>query len=223
MTTILVFSPHFDDESIGCGGAIARHVVERGRVVVVFMTRGDLGDTTPGRELSPQQSEQIRKREADEALKVLGVQERDYLDLPDGFMRWEPDVIRQIARLIRRHRPEIVYAPHADDAHNDHKVTWQMVSDALPRAGWSAFPDLGEPWYVRDLRGYEVWTPISRPNFFIDITDFIEQKAQAIQQYTSQLAAAYHEAALGLNRYRGLMGAGVPYAEAFIQATVSIR
>jgi LmbE family N-acetylglucosaminyl deacetylase len=221
MSNILIFSPHFDDESIGCGGAIARHVAEGGYAAVVFMTRGDTGNTTPGKEMTPEQNEQIRKREADEALKILGVQARDYLDLSDGFMRWEPDVIRQVSSLIRKHRPEVIYAPHADDAHNDHKATWQMVTDAIPRAAWSAFPELGEPWFCPELRGYEVWTPISQPNFFINITDFVETKSQAILKYRSQLAdQIYNEAALGLNRYRGAMGAGTQYAEAFVRQRI---
>jgi len=223
MTTILVFSPHFDDESIGCGGAIARHVAEGGHAAVVFMTRGDLGDTTPGRESSPQQSEQIRKREADEALKILGVQARDYLDFPDGFLQWTPEAVKKAAAMIRKHRPDIIYAPHAQDVHNDHKATWQIVFDAIPRAAWSAFPELGEPWYCPELRGYEIYSPIVLPDLYIDISDHIQTKSQAILKYHSQANQIYNDAALGLNRYRGLMGAGVSYAEAFIQATVSIR
>ncbi|MEW6287586.1 MAG: PIG-L deacetylase family protein [Chloroflexota bacterium] len=221
MSNILVFSPHFDDESIGCGGAIARHVAEGGYAAVVFMTRGDTGNTTPGHEITPEENEKIRKREADAALKILGVQARDYLDLPDGFMQWSPETVKKAAAMIRKHRPDVIYAPHADDAHNDHKATWKIVSDAIPRAAWSAFPDLGEPWYCPEIRGYEVWQPISAPNFYINITDYIETKSQAILQYSSQLAdQIYNEAALGLNRYRGAMGAGVKYAEAFIRQKV---
>lgn len=217
---ILVFSPHFDDESVGCGGAIARHVAEGDHVAVVFMTRGDTGNTTPGREATPEQNEQIRKREADEALKVLGVQNRDYLDLSDGFMHWEAETVKRVAAMIRKYRPEIIYAPHPDEDHNDHKVTWRLVSDAVPRAAWSAFPELGEPWYCAELRGYEIWTPISAPNFYINISEYVEIKSQAILKYTSQACQIYNDALLGLNRYRGAMGAGVQYAEAFIRQRI---
>jgi LmbE family N-acetylglucosaminyl deacetylase len=220
MTNILVFSPHFDDESIGCGGAIARHVAEGDYVAVIFMTRGDTGNTTPGHETTPEANEKIRKREADEALKVLGVQARDYLDLPDGFLQWTPEAVKKAAAMIRKHRPHIIYSPHADDAHNDHKATWQIVYDSIPRAAWNAFPELGEPWHCPELRGYEVWQPISAPNFFINISNYIETKSQAILQYHSQSKEIYNDAALGLNRFRGAMGAGVHYAEAYIRQRV---
>lgn len=222
MSTILIFSPHFDDESIGCGGAIARHVAEGGNAAVVFMTRGDTGNTTPGKEITPEQNEKMRKREADEALKVLGVQARDYLDLPDGFLQWSPEAVKKAAAMIRKHRPDIIYAPHAQDVHNDHKATWQIVFDAIPRAAWSAFPELGESWYRRELelRGYEVYSPIVLPDLYINISDHIETKSQAILQYHSQAREIYNDAALGLNRFRGAMGAGSQYAEAFVRQRV---
>jgi N-acetylglucosamine malate deacetylase 1 len=217
---ILVFSPHFDDESIGCGGAIARHVADGGRAAVVFMTRGDTGNTTPGQEATPEENEQIRKHEADEALKVLGVQARDYLDLTDGFMQWTPETVKRTAAMIRKHRPEVIYAPHAQDVHHDHVVTWQIVYDAIPRAAWSAFPELGEPWYCRELRGYEIYSPIVAPNLYINISDHIQAKSQAILKYHSQAKQIYNDAALGLNRFRGAMGAGVEYAEAFVRQRI---
>lgn len=219
MSNILVFSPHFDDESIGCGGAIARHVAEGGYAAVVFMTRGDTGNTTPGKETTPEENEQIRKREADEALKILGVQARDYLDLPDGFLQWTPEAVKKAAAMIRKHRPNIIYAPHALDVHNDHKATWQIVFDAVPRAAWSAFPELGESWHLPELelRGYEVYSPIVLPDLYINISDHIQTKSQAILQYNSQANQIYNDAALGLNRFRGAMGAGTQYAEAFVR------
>ncbi|GAB4491904.1 MAG: hypothetical protein Fur0016_24180 [Anaerolineales bacterium] len=80
---------------------------------------------------------------------------------------------------------------------------------------------MGQPWYCPELRGYEVWQPISTPNLFINISEHVETKSQAILQYTSQLAdQIYHDAALGLNRYRGAMGAGTKYAEAFIRQRI---
>lgn len=222
--SVMVFSPHFDDESIGPGGAIARHIAEGDRVVVVFMTRGDTGNMMPGHEADAVRNEIVRKAEATAALKALGGAEQVYLDLVDGFMRWEADTVRSLVKLIRKHRPSVVYAPHADDAHSDHQATHQMVRDALPRASWNVWSELGaESWAVERIRYYEVWmTPILRPNLFIDISAVVERKSAAIEQYASQLAAvSYTDAALGLNRYRGAMGAGVRYAEAFIDASVS--
>ncbi|MGQ9910673.1 MAG: PIG-L deacetylase family protein [Candidatus Flexifilum sp.] len=222
--TILVFSPHFDDESIGCGGSIARHTAAGDRVVVVFVTRGDTGNLMPGFDLDASANERVRKAEAAAALAILGVHEAEYLDQPDGFLRWEAKTVQLFIRLIRQYRPHLVYAPHGAERHTDHRAVYEMVHDALPRASWSIFPDLGrEPWYVPEARYYEVWTPIQQPNLLIDITPYAETKRAAIDQYASQLAAVpYHEAMLGLNRYRGAMTAtGVQFAEAFVQAAIT--
>jgi LmbE family N-acetylglucosaminyl deacetylase len=199
-------------------------VAEGGYAAVVFMTRGDIGNTTPGMETTPEQNEKLRKGEAGEALKILGVQARDYLDFPDGFLQWTPEAVKKTAAMIRKHRPNIIYAPHAQDVHNDHKATWQIVYDAIPRAAWSAFPELGESWYLRELelRGYEVYSPIVLPDLYIDISDHIETKSQAILQYHSQANQIYNDAALGLNRFRGAMGAGVRYAEAFMRHRIEV-
>ncbi len=222
--SIMVFSPHFDDESIGCGGAIARHSTEGDHVTVVFMTRGDTGNMMPGIDLDAEANERTRKAEAVEAVELLGVQQVEYLDLPDGFLCWEAKTIQLIIQLIRQHQPSIVYAPHAEDRHTDHKATHDIVRDALPRASWSIFPNLGrEPWAVTEARYYEVWTPIQSPNLLIDISAYADTKRAAISRYASQLAAVpYHEAMLGLNRYRGAMTAtNVQYAEAFVRAAVT--
>jgi LmbE family N-acetylglucosaminyl deacetylase len=214
---VLVFAPHFDDESLGCGGSIAGHVAEGARVAVVFMTAGDSGSVLPGHEMDAAVSRRVRGAEAQAAARVLGVAESTCLELEDGFLHWEADVVREVVRLLRRCRPAIVYGPHDDEVHSDHQATAAMLADAVPRAGWTVFPALGgEPWSVAEVRSYEVWTPLRRPNLYVDITPYVDIKAEAIRQYVSQLAAiAYHDAVLGLNRYRGAMGPGVAFAEAF--------
>lgn len=223
--SILVFAPHFDDEAISCGGAIARHTAKGDRVVVVFMSRGDSGSTVPGHEMDPKTSERTLKAEAEKAGQVLGIVRQVYLDLDDGFMGWTPDLLREFVRLINRYRPSIVYAPHADESHSDHRVAHQLVSDAVPRAGWGAFPTLAErAWAVEEVRYYEMWTPIQRPNLYLDITAHVETKLEAIRQYASQLVMVpYDDGILGLNRFRGATTARYQYAEAFVQWKVTTR
>jgi|GEM_PF-982348 len=223
--SILIFAPHFDDEAIACGGAIARHTAKGDRVVVVFMSRGDSGSTVPGHEMDPKTSERTLKAEAEKAGQVLGIVRQVYLDLDDGFMGWTPDLLREFVRLINRYRPSIVYAPHADESHSDHRVAHQLVSDAVPRSGWGAFPTLADrAWAVEEVRYYEMWTPIQRPNLYLDITAYVETKLAAIRQYASQLVMVpYDDGILGLNRFRGATTARYQYAEAYVQWAVITR
>ncbi len=217
MKNVLVFAPHFDDESIGCGGAIALHARAGDRVTVAFVTRGNCGSMLPGHEMDGQTSERVRKAEAAQAGERLGVAQIVHMDVDEGFMGWEPETAKAFVRLMRRHRPQVVYAPHPDDNHTDHQATARYVAQAVPRAGWQVFPNLGrEPHAVDEVRYYEVWTPLGRPNFYLDITTVVEVKRAAIDCYPSQTAFVdYAGAILGLNRYRGGMGSGVEYAEAF--------
>lgn len=216
---VLVFSPHFDDESVGCGGAIALHARAGAQVTVVFMTRGNSGSMLPGQEMDAESSERVRKAEAAAACERLGVAEIVHLDLDDGYLTWDAAVAKEMVRLLRHYQPRVVYAPHPDDDHTDHQITAQLLAHAVTRAAWAVFPTLGpQPHAVRELRYYEVWTPLRRPNFYLDITPVVASKRAAIELYISQAAfVSYTEAILGLNRYRGAMGmgAGVEYAEAF--------
>ena len=217
MKRILVFSPHFDDESIACGGTIARHAREGDDITIVFMTSGNSGNISHP-DISQTEYGQIRKAEAAQALRVLGVTKPfECLELEEGFMRFTPELEKQLITMIRCVQPNIIYAPHDQDDHNDHIVTHKAVVQAAYRAKWLSFPHLGTPPHiVSELRFYEVWTPLQRPNFYMDISSTVETKKEAIKCYHSQLIEInYHDASLGLNRYRGIMKADVDYAEAF--------
>lgn len=214
---VLVFSPHFDDEAIGCGGTIARHAAAGDELMVVYMTRGNCGSLLTG--MDSDASGQVRRAEAERAARVLGVTKIMYLDLDEGFITYDAEVIKRIIVLIREFKPQFVYAPHAEENLNDHQVTSQLVHTGVFYASWKVFPDLGsEAHLTRETRYYEVWTPLAAPNLFVNISGQARIKEKAILCYESQVAdVPYQRAILGLNRYRGLMMAGgVEYAEAFL-------
>lgn len=217
MNTVLVFAPHFDDESIGCGGAIAKHMKEGDDVSVVFMTSGNSGSISH-LNISNDEYGLLRKAEAEKALNVLGVIKKyQCLQLDEGFMNDTPELEKQLVALIRRIKPNIIYTTHEEDAHNDHRVTGLAVTQALYRVTWKYFPELGMPLNeIPEIRFFEVWTPLQKPNFYVDISELISIKEQAINCYYSQLVHfKYHHGIFGLNQYRGIMGAGVEFAEAF--------
>lgn len=218
MNKVLVFAPHFDDESIACGGTIAKHVQTGNKVSIVFMTNGESGSTLQ-QDLGFNRDEygKLRKQEAADAMKVLGVSDFDCLDLEEGFMCFTPQLEKQLITIIRSLKPDIVYIPHEGDSHNDHIITSLAVKRAIRQASWTYFPHLGvNPHRVSEIRAYEVWTPLQHPNLYIDITDQVSAKEAAIKCYKSQLIHhQYHRASLGLNQYRGIAGAGVEFAEAF--------
>ncbi|KAF3884503.1 MULTISPECIES: PIG-L deacetylase family protein [Nostocales] len=189
----LVFSPHQDDETFGCGGTIAWKR-ERGiPVAVVFLTDGQGGqssDSPLGREIV-----QIRKQEALKALDILGVEASriHFLDKPDGALpdlqpEQRNETIEQIVQLIKLYNPEEIYVPHRKDCHKDHEATYTLVKEAIGNAGVKV-----------DLLQYPIWIFWRAPIFLmlklqdmanarrLSITSVQNKKSQAIASYCSQL------------------------------------
>ena len=210
---VLALGAHPDDAEIGCGGALALHADAGDTVTVVCITDGEAG----GIGSTPAALAAIRRNEAAAAAAVLGAEEVQFLGFPDGGLAWAGyDLVAAIVGFVRELRPGIVYAPHPGDAHPDHAALAAAALDAVRRAGAHAFPELGEPHRVGELRLYEVWTPLAEVGVTVDISTVAGRKAAAIRSHTSQAGtAAFDEVALGLNRYRSILLRSATHVEAF--------
>ena len=200
---VLVFAPHPDDEIIGCGGSIAKHKKNGNDISIVYMTSGDAGSS----QYSKEEIAHIREQEATNAEHILGVTNLHFLRKSDGYLTYDQKNLIQLIDLIRQEQPDIVYIPHYNDAHKDHIITHELAVEAVKRAGWEVFRECkGDPWKVKTILCYEVWTPLQEVSYYEDISEFMELKLQALRQYISQLAHhKYDDGVEGLNRYRGSM------------------
>ena len=200
---VFVLAPHMDDEVIGCGGSIALHVQAGAPVAVAFMTDGRLGSAEvrsqsgAGREAAERDLIATRKREASEALAILGVQKHFFIDAIDGALIADAAAPRRLAAVLQEVQPDIVYLPFFLEQHPDHRA----VSDVLIAAA-----DIASQDFI--CQGYEVWTPLY-PNRFVWIDKTAELKKRALAQYRSQLAESpFEHAMLGLNAYRSMLRPG---------------
>jgi len=205
MPTILVISPHPDDESIGCGGSLRKHVVAGDPVHVVFLTSGEAG----GHGRSPNDTRRVREDEARKAAGVLGLTSVEFWQLPDGHVKAEPELIQRLRAAVDRLKPAVVYVPHDAEMHPDHRAAVELVAGAIEAMG-TARPAVFM---------YEVWTPIQVIDHVEDISDVMSHKLTALREYRTQCEVMrLDDAVQGLNRYRGVMhtwpGCG-PYAEIF--------
>jgi LmbE family N-acetylglucosaminyl deacetylase len=202
--TILVIAPHPDDESIGCGGSIAMHRARGDRVVVLFLTSGEMSM----KDLPDEQVRAIREAEALQALAFLDAESVGFLRLPDGHLA--DDLERSaaaVANAIRDLIPDRIYLPHEREDHADHAAALPMLARAY------AMLNRGEPW----LLGYEVWTPMERYDHVEDVSAVHEKKLSAVRCHQSQLKQfAYDRGVAGLNAYRGAMAAHCGFAEVFV-------
>jgi N-acetylglucosamine malate deacetylase 1 len=204
--SVLVIAPHPDDEAIGCGGAICLHRRRGDAVRVVFLTSGELGL----KHLPREEAWQVREVEARAAAAVLGVTGLTFLRLPDWFLgEGVAEAAAALRPILQRWAPRLVYLPHCQEGHPDHRAALPIVRMALREAA------------VRPptLRGYEVWTPLAEYDHVEDITGMMRRKLRAVRCYASQTAQFRYDRAIhGLGQYRGVLAARCRYAEVFQSA-----
>jgi len=215
---IIVLAPHMDDEVLGCGGTIVRHVQAGASVTVIFLTDGRHGSAANAALSEPQRSRrqreliEIRKEEARCAGRILGVQTVLFLDAEDQKLHTDTVVIKRLRDALERQEPDLVYLPFFLERHVDHRA----ANDVLFAATSGTALDF-------ECRGYEVWTPLF-PNCIVWIDDAIELKKSALACYRSQLADMdYLHSGIGLSAYRAsAMGSHAGrFAEAFHTLTLA--
>lgn len=194
---VLVFAPHPDDESLGCGGTLA-HLAQHCPVKVVLVTDGS------GAGGLPAGSDLIRQQEFIAALAHLGITDYELLQQPDGAFEATAEVMAKIEQILSDYQPNWVFLPSPLDYHRDHVKLSHALSAQCQRAK-----------SVEALLFYEIWAPLPASHV-VDISTVVEQKRQALQAHATAMACADYEAAmLGLNRYRGLYLGKGKLAEAF--------
>lgn len=219
---ILVVAAHPDDEVLGCGGTIARHVDAGDEVRIVIVAEG-----ATSRQLQRSRSQVANelselKKAAQTACSILGGTSIEHLNLPDNRLDSldRLDLIKHTERLIRKHKPEIVYTHHAGDVNIDHRRLHEAVITACR-------PTPGQT--VRRILSFEVassteWQPPGsgsafQPNWFVNITAQWPRKQQALEAYFSEMREWPHarsiRAVKHLAQWRGAQ-AGVESAECFM-------
>ena len=177
---ILVVAPHPDDAEISVGGIIAVSLRQNLRVGVVELTSG---------EPTPHGSLEIRRRETQKATELLGLTWRTNLDLPNRSLQPTLEARRKLAEVFRSVRPQIILAPHWQDAHPDHVAAGSLCDDARFWAKLSRSDLAGDPFWPPLLMHYfSIHLRIHpTPSFVVDISSEIDTKMSAVQAYQSQL------------------------------------
>jgi len=222
---IVVLAPHPDDETLGCGGTLRLLTGAGKEVKVVFLTSGDRGDPTrevpplvhspePGRGTRVTDYSLTREKEAERALRVLGVSDYEFFRFPDrGIYENYDDVLQCLVETVGRFIPDSVYAPSMVELNPDHRATAALSMEIQRRCvAGSAGSGSRSPI---TLVFYEVTTPL-RPNILVDITQVHRTKKKAMKRYRSQLRYSdYLGHIMAMNTIRALTVNGPRYVEAF--------
>jgi N-acetylglucosamine malate deacetylase 1 len=175
---VLAIAAHPDDVELSCGGTMIKMAQLGYRTGVLDLTRGEMGTRgTP----------ETRAEEAAAAAKILQVQVRENLALPDSRLEVNEDYKRKLAVRIRALRPKTVILPYWEGRHPDHYNASKLGYEACWFAGLKALDLDG---------GHEAFRPFKiiystvyqevRPSFAVDITDQFELRKRAILSYKSQ-------------------------------------
>ncbi|MBI4087175.1 PIG-L family deacetylase [Candidatus Kaiserbacteria bacterium] len=224
----LVFSAHPDDLDFGCAGTVAQLTAEGNEVVYCILTNGEKG--THKVKQTKKEMVAMREREQKAAGKVVGVQKVIFLRNTDGDLEHTKDVRKEVTRVIRRERPDVVLSQDPGNNsfdsfgrfHRDHRITAEIVFDAIyPGVGSdSFFPELAqEDIFPHQIE--EVWFYSSeKPNYFVNITATIAQKIAALKSHESQIKDMKDMEARLRKRARDFgKKKGWKYAEAFRRLT----
>ncbi|TQI71416.1 LmbE family N-acetylglucosaminyl deacetylase [Gramella sp. Hel_I_59] len=132
---VIIVAPHPDDESLGCGGLIAHLATQNAEVSVLFLTNGDASH--PNSSKFPQNKlGKLRKSEAINACKILGVKEKNliFLNASDGKLaekfKNDDSVVNELKELFQQKEPDTIFAPWRRDHHIDHIAAYNLINKA---------------------------------------------------------------------------------------------
>jgi len=178
---ILAFAAHPDDIEISVAGTLMKHIDLGYTVGIVDLTQGELG--TRGNEIT-------RKQEAQQASKIMKIHERTNLKMLDGFFENNNEHRISVIEQIRKYRPEIVFANAIHDRHPDHGRASKLISEACFYAGLRKIETSLNGQIQEAHRPKAVYHYIQdryiKPNFVVDITNYVERKMQALKAYKTQ-------------------------------------
>lgn len=173
---ILAFGPHPDDVELGCGGTLYKLKNLGYRTGIIDLTAGEMGSRGTVTQ---------RYKEAAEASKILKVDYRSNLKMPDGNIELNSRNKEKIIRLIRQLRPILLFAPYHDDRHPDHVHTSQLITESWFYAGVKKIVP-GVPAHRPFRILYYMAKYEFTPSFVIDISQEFTTKFKALQAYKSQ-------------------------------------
>ena len=223
----MVVVAHADDAEFGCSGTVAKLCAEGWEMVYVLCTDGSKG--SEDRELTQEKLSAIRRDEQIEAGKVLGLKDVAFLDHEDSMLQPTLDLRRDIAREIRRHRPDVLIttypARNLDGTgwgvgHPDHIAAGEAaLSAAFPAArDHLTFPELLDDG-LEPHKVAEVWIMgHPEPDHWVDVTEHMETSVAALFEHTSQIGDRPEDELLEMmknGRRERAVGKGMQYAEAF--------
>jgi LmbE family N-acetylglucosaminyl deacetylase len=219
---VLVVGAHPDDELLGLGGTLIKHIANGDQVYIHLLTDGHTSRYRDSSRAAEQSTEVMDRIEsAKRAAAFIGVTDLSFGPFHDQRLDTPPflEVVQEIESCAKEIQPDIVYAHHKGDANKDHRLVYEACI--------TAFRPVGDHYPVRFL-SFETfssteWGPATAdyyfmPNVFVDITPYLDKKMEALRLYDQEMRAyphprSYEGVRTSAKRWGSVIG--VQAAEAF--------
>ncbi|MDP4237362.1 MAG: bacillithiol biosynthesis deacetylase BshB1 [Bacteroidota bacterium] len=179
---ILAIAAHPDDVELSCAGTMLMAKRSGKRTAIVDLTRG---------ELSTRGTPEMRLKETAEATKILDLDVRMNLDMPDGNIALSQENMLAVVRAIRELRPIVMLTPHSSERHPDHEAASELAHRAAFYAGLTKIETTGDDGKPQEphrplLVMHFMQTYTFDPSVIVDVTDVFEDRMKAVHAYNSQ-------------------------------------
>ena len=175
---ILAIFAHPDDVELTVGGTLLKMKSLGYKTGALDVTKGEMGTrgTVEG-----------RAAEADEAAKILKLDVRENLELPDGHVWVTEETRTKLVRVLRRLKPKILLTHQTDDPHPDHNHIVQLVREAARLCSMQKYDgDFGQERTPAPIVAHNIFSQRVTPSFIVDISEFLDEKTEAIRAHKSQ-------------------------------------
>jgi bacillithiol biosynthesis deacetylase BshB1 len=175
---VLAIFAHPDDVELTVGGTLLKLKSLGYKTGALDITKGEMGTRgTP----------EIRAVEAGEAAKILKLDVRENLELPDGHVWLTEETRTKLVRVLRRLKPKILLTHQIDDPHPDHNHITQLVRESARLASMQKYDfDFGQERTSAPIVAHNIFSQRVTPSFIVDISEFLEEKTEAIRAHKSQ-------------------------------------
>jgi LmbE family N-acetylglucosaminyl deacetylase len=209
---VLVVGAHPDDEILGLGGTLCKHVQKNDNVIVVIFADGESARNNSKKKIL------IRKNQAKKAAAIIGIQKIIFLDFPDQRLDSQSSLIlaKKLEKIISDYSPEIIYTHFWGDVNQDHKKIFEITLIATRPTPNSKIKKI----ICFETPSSTEWgNQIFNPNLFVEITPYLDKKIKSLNLYEHEMQEFPHprseKAIIARSHYWGST-IGVLNAEAFL-------
>ncbi len=213
--SFVCFGAHPDDIEFSCTGMVDKLLKEGYSGYFVIVTNGENGFKKF--EATREERIAVRKREQLRVAEAMGIRDVLFLDYRDGFLEYTEDLRRDLVGILKKIQPEIIFTfdpgnkefSNLNLFHRDHRIVAEAVFDAV-FAAKNRFMYPEDPHVVKKMFFFGT----NKPNFFFDVSDFMERKMELLAFHESQFTD-FPKVAQAIKKWHANATDACAYAETY--------